>query len=247
MARREAGRGTTLLAPRTGDDPKGLAGENVPSSGDLFAAYQDRIRRYVLSMVHDPDEADDVTQDVFLQVHRRLSSVRDPDAVVSWLYRIATHVCYDRYRKWSRQPRSQQLDQNEPSAPAEVAATGTEASLGQLLDQVEMGACVRSYLDELSDDYRHAILLHDLEGLTNAEIAEMTGASLDAVKIRLHRARRKLESALSAHCDFSRDERGVFVCEPKVYLSPTPQRPVGQKPYQGHAAGRGGGGDDSER
>jgi len=68
------------------------------SSADLFAAYQGRIRRYILSMVRDPVEADDLTQDVFLQAHRKLGSLRDPDAVISWLYRIATHVCYDRFR-----------------------------------------------------------------------------------------------------------------------------------------------------
>ncbi len=247
MARRDAARGPVVLASRAGDEPEALVGQKVASSGDLFAAYQARIRRYVLSMVHDPDEADDLTQDVFLQAHRRLSSVRDPDAVVSWLYRIATHVCYDRYRKWSRQPRPQPLDQNEPSASQAAAGVGAEVSVGQVLEQAEMGACVRSYLDRLADDYRNAILLHDLEGLTNAEIAEMTGASLDAVKIRLHRARRKLEATLVGHCDFSRDERGVFVCEPKAYLSPPPRRPVGQKRHQGDAVGTGGGDDVAEQ
>lgn len=77
-----------------------------------------------------------------------------------------------------------------------------------------MSGCVRGYLDELSDDYRTVILLHDLEGLTNLEVAEMLGASLDTVKIRVHRARRKLQAALAAHCGFSHDEHGVCVCEP---------------------------------
>ena len=76
-----------------------------------------------------------------------------------------------------------------------------------------MTACVRSFLEDLSDEYRQVILLHDLEGLTNAEIAKMLGASLATVKIRLHRARRKLQAALAAGCDFSLDEHGVFVCE----------------------------------
>lgn len=238
MARRDAVRGPIVLDPRAGDEPEPIVGPKIASSGDLFAAYQARIRRYVLSMVHDPDEADDLTQDVFLQAHRRLSSLRDPDAVVSWLYRIATHVCYDRYRKVSRQPRPQRFDQNAPSVPPADAGDG-ESSLGQVLERAEMGACVRSYLDQLADDYRNAILLHDLEGLTNAEIAEMTGASLDAVKIRLHRARRKLEAVLSARCDFSLDERGVVVCEPKVYLSPAARRPVVEK-RQRDAVGTGG-------
>ncbi len=158
--------------------PDGATGAGAPaavaagmSSADLFAAYQGRIRRYILGMVRDPAEAEDLTQDVFLQAHRKLGSLQDPDAVTSWLYQIATHVCYDRFRRSSRQPRLDPLDSSGP------------AGAGYL------------------------------EGLTNAEIAEMLGASLATVKIRLHRARRKLQAALAAGCDFSHDEHGVFVCE----------------------------------
>src|SRR6266508_6084216 len=190
------------------------------SSADLVAGYRPRIYRYILSMVHDPVEADDLTQEAFLQAHRKLGSLRDPDALTSWLYRIATHVCYDRFRKWSRQPILEPLDANGSTA-ASPAGGGTDAArLDRLIERSEMSACVSGFLEELSDEYRQVILLHDLEGLTNPEIAEMLGASVDAVKIRLHRARRKLHVALAASCDFSHDEQGVFVCEPAA-ASPT--------------------------
>jgi RNA polymerase sigma-70 factor (ECF subfamily) len=190
------------------------------SSAELFTSYRTRIRRYIGTMVHDPDDADDLTQDVFVQAHRRLGSLRDPDAVVSWLYRIATHLAYDRFRKWSRQP-SVPLPDVAGESEARLAEGKAEPSVGRVVEQAEMSACVRRYLDGLSDDYRTAILLHDLEGLTNVEIAEMLGVSLEAVKIRLHRARRKLEDALATHCDFSRDEQGVFVCEPTASVYPS--------------------------
>lgn len=206
------------------------------SSAELFSSYRTRIRRYVGTMVHDPDDADDLTQDVFVQAHRRLGSLRDPDAVVSWLYRIATHLAYDRFRKSSRQPTAPLLD---IEAEARLVAEGeAEPSVGRVVEQAEMSACVRRYLDELSDDYRTAILLHDLEALTNVEIAEMLGVSLDAVKIRLHRARRKLERALAAHCDFSRDEQGVFVCEPSAASVPTPSASDGSRVYPSAPSGR---------
>ena len=83
------------------------------------------------------------------------------------------------------------------------------------MEQKEMSTCVQQYLVGLSDSYRAVILLHDVEGLTNPEIAEMLGATLATVKIRLHRAREKLRAALSEGCLFTFDERGVFVCEPK--------------------------------
>lgn len=187
-------------------------GATAVSSADLFAAYQPRIRRYILSMVHDPMEADDLTQEVFLQAHRKLGSLRDSDALAPWLYRIATHVCYDRFRKWSRQPAIEPLDINGSvdGSPSEI----DEPRLDRVIERAEMTTCVRGFLDDLSDEYRQVILLHDMEGLTNPEIAKMLDVSLDAVKIRIHRARRRLQAALGANCDFSKDESGVLVCEP---------------------------------
>ena len=184
------------------------------SSGELFASYQAKIRRYILSMVHDPIEADDLAQDTFLQAHRRLGSLRDPDAVVSWLYRIATHVCYDRFRQASRRPRTEPLEGDELVGTGPFGDIADQLRLDQVIEQAEMSACVRSYIDDLPTQYQQVIFLHDLEGLTNPEIARMLRVSVDAVKIRLHRARGRLQVALSTHCLLSLDERGVLVCEP---------------------------------
>ena len=76
-----------------------------------------------------------------------------------------------------------------------------------------MGSCVRQYIEDLPDSYRAVILLHDLEGLTNPEIADLLGISLATAKIRLHRARNRLREALGDGCSFSRDDRDVLVCE----------------------------------
>jgi RNA polymerase sigma-70 factor, ECF subfamily len=211
--------GSSRLGASVVEAPTGPSRAPV-SSGDLFASYHDKIRRYILSMVHDPVEADDLTQDVFLQVHRKLDSVRDPDAVVSWLYRIATHLCYDRFRRSSREPRTDRLDVSASGEPGDLGGIADQLSLDRALEQAEMSACVRSYIDGLSTEYRQVILLHDLEGVRNPEIAEMLGASLDTIKIRLHRARRKLQVALGEHCLLSLDEHGVLVCEPAEVTTP---------------------------
>jgi RNA polymerase sigma-70 factor, ECF subfamily len=203
-----------------------------PSSADIFSTYHTKIRGYILGMVHDPAEADDLTQDVFIQVHRKLGSLRDQDALVSWLYRIATHVCYDRFRKHSRQPGIDSLDDGEEVSIRSDPGDAEVVRLDRVIERKEMSACVRKYIEELRAEYRQVIVLHDLEELSNPEIAEMLGVSLDTVKIRLHRARRKLEGVLNAKCEFSCDEQGVLVCEPattqtfelKLYPSP-PDRP----------------------
>ena len=183
-----------------------------------MASYRKPIYRYVLSIVRDAVEAEDLTQETFLRAHAKRSTLEDPARLSPWLYRIATNICYDRFRQASYRNRAKSLD---AAAEGDTEAGRTEAladpapRLDKFMEQKEMSTCVQQYLVGLSDSYRAVILLHDIEGLTNPEIAEMLGTSLSTIKIRLHRAREKLRAVLSQGCLFTIDERGVFVCEPK--------------------------------
>jgi RNA polymerase sigma-70 factor, ECF subfamily len=201
----------------------------VVSSAALFAAYHTRIRRYILSIVRDATEADDLTQEVFLRAHRRLGSLRTDDAALPWLYRIATNVCYDRFRQRSRMP---QLDGRDVSdAPAASSPdTSEEAAPDRIVARSEMSSCVQQYIEDLSDDYRQVILLHDVQNLTSAEIAAVVGVSVDAVKIRLHRARRKLQGILRERCDFSHDDHNVLVCDPSAPQLPLVRSSIAEHP-----------------
>jgi RNA polymerase sigma-70 factor (ECF subfamily) len=177
----------------------------------IFRGDYQRIFRYIVSMVHDTAEAEDLTQETFLRAYRRRDSLRDEGAQTAWLYRIATHVCLDRLRQFARRaPMESETDLEEvevfePEAP----------SLQQTIEQDEMSVCVQRFLKRLSDSYRAVILLHDMHELTAPEIAQLLGESLSNVKIRLHRARFKLRAALEAGCAFSYDESNVLMCESK--------------------------------
>lgn len=181
----------------------------------IFARYQVPIHRYVRSLVRDMGEAEDITQETFLRAHRKLSSLRDQKTLSSWLYRIATNLCYDRFRQSRSRPQFSKGVEGLDDEEVFTVIDQDSPRLDSVFDQKEMSACVQSYLEDLPDDYRAVIMLHDLEGSTNPEIAQMLGCSLATAKIRLHRARRELGSALSQACQFSVDERGVTVCQPK--------------------------------
>ena len=95
--------------------------------------------------------------------------------------------------------------------------------------QMVVQSALQHYLADLPDDYRIAILLHDAQGVANAELAELVGCSLATAKIRVHRARRRLREALAAACSFEIDDRGVLVCEPQpgtemTWMSSPPTR-----------------------
>ena len=186
-----------------------------PDSAAVFEQYRERIYRYILRMTRDTTEAEDLTQETFLRAHRSLENLKDQNSLTAWLYRIATHVCYDRFRQSSYHSPPQSIDApGRGGLDAEIEDRDAPR-LDEAIEQKEMSACVQEYVVKLPDDYRIAIILHDLHGLTNPEIAEMLNCSLDTVKIRVHRARRALQAALATDCDFSFDERGVFVCERK--------------------------------
>lgn len=177
----------------------------------LFKGDYQRIFRYLMSMVRDRAEAEDLTQETFLRAYLRRDSLRDEGAQTAWLYRIATHVCLDRLRQYARRaPSESQTDLDEVDV-----AEPDRPSLQQTLEQDEMSECVQGYLNRLPDSYRAVILLYDMHELTAPEIAQLLGESLATIKIRLHRARLKLRAALQAGCEFSRDERDVLTCESK--------------------------------
>jgi RNA polymerase sigma-70 factor (ECF subfamily) len=186
--------------------------QQLPTQGERqapLAEHYPAIRRYVLSFVHDRAEADDLTQETFLRAHRRRRSLRDPNAALPWLYGIATNVCLDRLRQRARRaPSESDLD------PEAVSPADPEPGAALLAEREEMSSCVQSYLGKLSDSYRAVLFLHDVNGLSAREIAELLGDSPGNVKIRLHRARKKLRAALESGCEFSTDERGTLVCEP---------------------------------
>ncbi len=185
---------------------------------DIFEQYRGPIRRYVQNLVRDSAEADDIVQETFLRAYHNLSTLQDQTKLSPWLYRIATNLSYDRFRRASRPHRTQSLEDVPETSNGRSEAEMPDLNsprLDQVIEQKQMSACVQLYLEELSDSYRAVILLHDVEGLSNPEIAAMLDCSLATVKIRLHRARQRLRAALARACDFSQDERGVLVCDPK--------------------------------
>jgi RNA polymerase sigma-70 factor (ECF subfamily) len=178
--------------------------------GAILLSYYDRIHRYLLGMLRDPLEAEDLTQEAFLHAYLQRSSLRESRALLPWLYRIATNLSLDRIRQHERyelREAAVELD--------EIPLAHDAPPLPQLVEQGEMSSCVRRYLDAMPSSHRTVLLLHDAHGLTGPEIADILHISLAAMKMRLHRARHALRESLQAGCSFSRDERDVLVCEPK--------------------------------
>lgn len=178
---------------------------------DEIEPYRAPVTRYIRYLIRDTSEAEDIAQEALLRAHRQRTTLRDPAALESWLYHIATHVSIDALR---RRARAVQRQVDTPVEELPIADQDRPSPLA-IIEQTEMSDCVQRYVANLSDAYKAVLLLHDADGLTSNEIAALLELPLTTVKMRLHRARRQLQSALKNACAFGRDERGVFICEPK--------------------------------
>jgi RNA polymerase sigma-70 factor (ECF subfamily) len=174
----------------------------------VYEEFQPRIRRY-LARLAGAAEAEDLTQETFLRVNHALEGFRGDAALATWIYRIATNVATDRLRTPGFQL---SVRSAEPEA---LAALGTVPVIEQDIARREMSECVRGYIDQLPADHRTVVVLSELEELPDRQIAEVLGISLEAAKIRLHRARARLRQMFEQGCDLSRDERNELTCEPR--------------------------------
>ena len=185
----------------------------------VHTEYRSKILRYLTRMV-GPDEAQDLAQEVFIRVERGLGDLREDSSLSTWIYRIATNTALDRvrspsYKRSNRLGDSRTADhQVEIEIPDQDSLTGKKApTVEQQHVRDEMNHCIRGFIENLPENYRTVVVLGELEGLKNREIAEVLDVSLDTVKIRLHRARAQLRRKLEKGCSFYRDEGGEFSCD----------------------------------
>jgi RNA polymerase sigma-70 factor (ECF subfamily) len=186
------------------------------ASNDLDSLYRSHfsdVRRFVFHFVQNAALADELAQDAFLRAYEAWGSFRGEAPERIWLLRIARNVCLD----YLRSPRARGA---KTTALDEAAETGTAAgcepplTAEQAARQAEMTECVQQFVLSLPETLRTPLILHDMEALTNAQIAQVVGVSLEAAKMRLHRARASLRLMMEQRCDLFYDERNVLSCLP---------------------------------
>lgn len=159
----------------------------------LYALYKCSVYALCLRLTRDVLDAEDLTQEVFLQVHRKVSSFRGEAAFGSWLYRVAINVTMMHLRK--QHPEALPLDVSElPSCPK---SSGTQLESHPRGDPVARMALVRA-LGDLSKGRRTLVILHDLKGLTHREVAQRLGVTVNTSRSQLYQAHRKLRDILAS-------------------------------------------------
>ncbi len=175
------------------------------------------VHRFVLRLVPDPALAEELTQDAFLRAYQARGQFRGDAPERRWLLRIARNVALD----YLRSPRARDAsvaaledDGETKGTEAPIASGQPEPDVEQAVRRGQMSECVRDFVQTLPETLRRPLLLHDVEGLTNVEVARALGCSLEAAKMRLHRARARLRAMMEANCDLFHDEENVLSCLP---------------------------------
>ncbi len=183
----------------------------------IFKTYQTPLYNYILRMVGDTYAAEDLTQETFIKIYKNLSGFRGESSLKTWIFQIATNITLDYFRTsaYKNSKRTDIIEDEEEIYSAGIGEAEKVLSIEDKLIKTEMSQCVRDFIDQLPEDYKAVIILHDLQDFKNREIADILGESLDNVKIRLHRARKKLRSVLASYCNFYRDKNNNLRCDRK--------------------------------
>ncbi len=159
---------------------------DIDAFNELMDAHEDRVFAICLRMMRDREAALDATQDTFLTVFRKADRFKAKAAFSTWLYRVAMNTCYDHLRRKKRK----QADQlPESYDPEDVAA-------GDAFESVDVRPSIEAALDDLNEEFRAAVVLVDLQGLSVEQAADILEVPSGTVKSRLFRARKQLARKL---------------------------------------------------
>ena len=192
------------------DDPDPADDAAAPSPDDgpvtpetVFRDYAPRIFHIARRMLGNDADAEDVTQDVLVQVIRKLDTFRGDAQLTTWLHRVTVNAALaahrqkraTRQKRETGEPVDELTDAALPSGPVKRWNTSPD----EPVLAAEQAALIEDAITRLPAPFRDVYVLADVEGMPNAEIADLLGLSVPAVKSRLHRARMRMRDALAPH------------------------------------------------
>jgi RNA polymerase sigma-70 factor, ECF subfamily len=163
----------------------------------LVAEHERMVYQLAINLLGDRDEAQDLSQEVFLRVFRTIHRFRGQSALRTWIFRIVINQARNRQRWWRRRNRGQQVSLDDHiQAHGDVPAPRDGTAPDRALARKELADRIWTAMDALPFEQRTAIVLREVDGLSYDEIAFSLGVTLGTVKARLTRARQALRAAL---------------------------------------------------
>ncbi len=176
-----------------------------PAARGVWRDLEAKVRPFVARRVRSQSDVDDVVQDVFLRMHRSVSTLRDDERFGPWVYQVARSAIADHQRSSARHP----VASGDPSRFPMAAPVEQDDDDGAVAREV--ASVLAPFVAALPSPYREALTLTELGGLTQKDAAAMLGISLSGMKSRVQRGREHLRVSLEACCRIALDARGRVV------------------------------------
>ena len=171
---------------------------------EIVARYKDGIYNYIWRMISNRDDVEDLAQEVFVRAFAAIRTYRRESNLHTWLYRIATNLCVDKYRRDGLERRliaPLEWEELGSEQPKDTDLPDSTYDPQRVCERIELQAEVQKALSKLPEKLRAAILLYDLEGMSYEETAEALGCPVGTVKSRLFNARMQLRDILKAYVE----------------------------------------------
>lgn len=173
----------------------------TPTVESIWENFASQLRNFIRARVRDHSAAEDILQEVFVKIHRKLPTLRAGERVEAWVWRITRNAISDHFRR---------------AHPGEPLPAGLEGATEEGSDLPDLSPCVRRFVGELPESYREALVLTEWKGLTQEQMAKQLGLSISGAKSRVQRARGQLKELLLDCCRFELDRRGnVLEMQPR--------------------------------
>jgi RNA polymerase sigma-70 factor (ECF subfamily) len=162
----------------------------------LYRTYRDQVLRFFARRVPDRALAEDLTHEAFLQIHRKLHTLKEPEAAGGWIFQIVRHTLIDHHRK------------ARPTLPLEREPIDEGEGDAIRFKREALEACLAPLVEKLPAIYAQAVGLSDLEGLTQKALADRLNLTLPGAKSRIQRGRKQLRALLESCCQFEQNRHG---------------------------------------
>jgi RNA polymerase sigma-70 factor, ECF subfamily len=166
------------------------ANGDVEAFERIYRRHHSRVYSLCLRMLRNTSQAEDLTQEVFVQLYRKLHTFRGDAAITTWLHRLTVNQVLMHFRKPIVKS---EFTTDEETTPVPVAGGTERPNRMAVIDRIAL----REAIDQLAPGYRLVLLLHDVEGYEHQEIANMLGCAVGTTKSQLHKARMRVRELLA--------------------------------------------------
>lgn len=176
-------------------------GGNQEAFVELLSRYTQKVHNLSMRITRNPEDAEEVLQDVFVTVHNKIEKFEGKSQFSSWLYRITVNTAFMKLRKRKQSPHTSLEEVSPPVRENWVGDRSDTCDVNVICSKHELREELEGAVSRLPEEYRVIFVLRDIDGLSNQEVGEILNLSVPAVKSRLHRSRLMLRKKLQKFYD----------------------------------------------